>query len=429
MTISELYDRSYTFSRVVNARGGPPLRIALCIDPKLTADPTAQLIAVAICNLLPRITERYTNVDLGISSQQQQLVIPRTSAEDLLRYLARTLRAATLCGQFREECEPNAIYDYCIVVGEDCNVTAKTVIHVWASGWRCFASKGRLATTCRAQEVLNPFACLAAASIALMILYHDAEGLQEFLHADAVDGWSLFDYTLSSDDGPELPQQIEVGQVVQAGLGGTANALLWALRYGPSLLGNWRGFEHEMLETSNANRYSLMDATDLGSKALLAQRRFGTVHGALHFEVVSDRIELKCDSLRDATLVVATVDDPQIRVALQTLGAGTILNVGTNSQWLSISRHEREAIRDGGACVECMYGENEQAPRHLRESTVSFVVALVGALLAGEFVKSYCFPRWVLSNSWLSNVFYPAQARTLLRPCVENCGTCLAIRT
>ncbi len=427
MSIRELYDRSYEFGRIVGARGGAAIRIAVYIDPRLAAEPTAQLIAMAICNLLPRISERYTNVDLRVPASQE-ITVPRLRPDILLPHLMKTLTTACLAGSFQEVDGPEVEYDYCIVIGEECGVLARCAIYAWASGWRCFASKVRPVTHGHAGQSLNPFAALAVASLAVMMLYHDAEGLRELFHSEEIRGWSLLDYCLTSEDGPALPESIEVGRIVQAGLGGTANALLWALRHGPELSGEWCGFEHEMLEISNANRYLLMRATDVGSKAALVRERFGSVHPRLNFQAKNGRVEEECAGLLDSTLVLATVDDPQIRVTLQRRGAGIILNVGTNTQWLSVSRHEVALIREGGPCVGCFYLSNEQAPRRARESTVSFVVALVGAMLGGELMKSYCFPQHALANSWLGNVFAPAGGRSLLRPATPNCETCSVIR-
>jgi hypothetical protein len=427
MNIAELYDRSYAFGRVVGAKSGPPIRIAIAIDPTVMSDPTAQLIAMSLCNLVPRITERYTNVDLSISEDQES-TIPRLPRNSLSRLLQETLRGACLSGIFEEVGSSKRTYDYCFVIGEKCDVLARCTIYVWASGWRCFASKLRSLRRPLPGTSVNPFSAVAAASIASMILYHDAEGLNEGFHSHEINGWSLFDYRLSEDDGPDLPASIDVGHLTQAGLGGTGQALLWTLRHGPELRGEWHGFEHEMLDMSNANRYSLMKPTDTGSKALLALERFGSVHPGLDFHVSEGRVESMEGGPLDSTLVLATVDDPQVRVALQNRGAEVILNVGTNSQWLSISRHELRLIREGGPCVECFYGSNEQAPRRMRESTVSFVVALVAAVLGGELVKSYSFPENVLANSWVANVFAPGEGRTWLRPPSPNCPTCSVIR-
>lgn len=428
MNIAELYDRSYAFSRVVGAKGGSPIRIAISIDPRVIADPTAQLIATSLCNLVPRVTERYTNVDLCIS-RDQKTTIPRLRESSLFLFLQETLRGACLGGIFEEVGSSKTTYDYCFVIGEECDVLARCTIYVWASGWRCFVSKRRSLRRPLPGTSVNPFSAVAAASIASMILYHHAEGLNERFHSDEINGWSLFDYRLSEDDGPVLPGSIDVGRVIQAGLGGTAQALLWTLRHGPELRGEWHGFEHETLDISNANRYSLMSPTDQGSKALLALDSFGSVHPGLDFRATEGRIESTVGGLLDSTLVLATVDDPQVRVALQNRGAGVILNVGTNSQCLSISRHELHLIREGGPCVECFYGSNEQAPRRMRESTVSFVVALVGAVLGAELVKSYSFPENVLTNSWVANVFAPAEGRMWLRPPSPNCATCSMIRS
>jgi len=42
----------------------------------------------------------------------------------------------------------------------------------------------------------------------MMMLYHDAEGLRELFHKDEIRGWSLYDYSLATDDGPALPKSL-----------------------------------------------------------------------------------------------------------------------------------------------------------------------------------------------------------------------------
>src|SRR5258707_1132237 len=97
MSMTDQYDRSYAFGRIIGAKGGPPVRIAVAVDPGVASDPTAQLIAAAICNLLPRITERYTNVDL-LGPADQRTTIPRTPPGLLLPHLLATLGTACLSG-------------------------------------------------------------------------------------------------------------------------------------------------------------------------------------------------------------------------------------------------------------------------------------------------------------------------------------------
>jgi hypothetical protein len=209
----------------------------------LSADRPAQVIAAAICNLLPRITERYTSVDVCVDGDVE-VVIPRIPSGAFLPHLISTLTRACPRGQFESGQACGKDYDYCVVVGNECGVVARKVIYVWASGWRCFVSACKRTAGGWRQRKLNSFACLAAAALAVMTLYHNAEGLTEMLHTEEINGWSLFDYSLSVEDGPDLPESISVGKVVQAGLGGTGNALLWALRSGllsaaPLGLGWW----------------------------------------------------------------------------------------------------------------------------------------------------------------------------------------------
>ena len=428
MKHEDFYDRSRAFAQVVGALGGPALRIALRIDPALANSPTAQLLAAAACELLPRISERYTIVAIEAPADQE-VVIPRAPAGNLSQHLLSILGNACPRGRFQAAEKLLTEFDYEIIIGSVPKGEAKRTIYVWSSGWRCFASMlGPIETLRTSAKVANPFACLATAALAAMMMYHDGEGLDVFLHAKEIVGWSLFDLAITSDDGPPLPDNINVGRVVQAGIGGTGNALLWALQHGPELSGDWEGYEHEVLDETNGNRYLLMHASDTGTKAALAQLRFGSVHPRLNFEVTPNRVETHNAGLLDANLVLATVDDPQIRVNLQRMGAPVILNVGTNSQWLSLSLHELRLIREGGPCVECFYGANQQAMRRQRESTVSFVVALVGALLGAEFVKHYCFPENALANSWLANVFSTTAGGTILRPSMPECQTCGALR-
>jgi hypothetical protein len=136
------------------------------------------------------------------------------------------------------------------------------------------------------------------------------------------------------------------------------------------------------------------------------------------------RVERYYNELQKAKMVLATVDDPKVRVELQPHSTNMLLNVGTNSQCLSVSIHSAKKIIAGDACVGCLYGQDEQFERRQREATVSFVLALVGAVLCGEFIKSYAFPEHVLSNYWLANIFYPASAKTSHILSVAQCPVC-----
>lgn len=425
MNIAEIYDRSYRFAVAVGAKGGPPLRLVLSITPECAHLPTTQLIAKAVCNLLPRISERYVLLDLDVP-ETALVTLPRTAQTNLRDHLFTTLTNCAPHGIYHVA-EALASYDYCFVIGNYTAISARRYVYAWSSGWRCLIAPdaSAITITCRS---LNPFSCLAAAALAVMTVYHRAEGLNEFLFNDTIVGWSLFDYSISDDGGPDLPRLIDVGRIVEAGLGGTANALFWALQYGPELVGEWIGYEHEDLEPSNI-RYLLMNATDSGSKASLLQRKFAGLHPKLQLVPVADRFENCVENLLDVKLGLATVDDPGVRVELQRRGVPVLLNVGTANKVLSATRHEVARIRDeGAACLGCFFGNQHQVIRREREATLSFVVALVGAILGGELVKSYCFPTDVLAGSWLGCVFYPHLGRATLVPAAPSCSTCGELR-
>lgn len=420
----KFYDRSRRFAEVVQAAGGPSLRIAISMDRELAGCNTAQLIALAAGTILPRISERYTSIDLCLPAQE--ITLPRIQqAGEFGDYLLREMKEICPWGQFRAVRELGGNYDYCIVIGRDTPLSARQVIYASASGWRCFVSE--VGASWSLPMTFNPLTALATAALASMFIYRRAEkievvGVEQDLH---ISGWSLLNYCISPDDGPGLPSEICLGEVGQAGLGGTGNALLWALRFGPELVGRWIAFEHELTDCTNWNRYLLMRATDVEVlKAEIARREFGSRHRRLEFHAVSKPVDEFYPLFLPAAAVLATVDDPKVRVALQRHSRNVLLNVGTNSQILSASCHHVAQMKKGGACIECLFGATARMDRPQRESTVSFVLALAGAVLGAEFLKSYVFPEFALSNSWLANVFSPTSAKVIDRVAAPDCKTC-----
>jgi molybdopterin/thiamine biosynthesis adenylyltransferase len=420
----EMYDRSRRFGDVVQAHGIGGLRLAIVIDKKIAASPTAQLIALAVCTIMPRISERYTSIDLCIPHQTVR--IPRVKWKGpLADYLLAELAAICPWGQFRAVEQLSDVYDHCIVIGQEAPVTARHIVYAVASGWRCFVSE--IGPHFQQLLAFNPSTCLATAALASMFVYRRAEHIEALVEQPEINGWSLLSYTESDDDGPALPLKLDLGEVRQAGVGGTGNALLWALRYGPELAGRWIAFEHEAADVTNWNRYLLLkyvDGLEGRAKAEVALNAFQGTHPQLKFGVLPQRVEHFYGEFVRAKMVLATVDDPKVRVELQPYSRNVLLNVGTNSQCLSMSVHSAAKIISGDACVGCLYGQNNQAERRQREATVSFVLALVGAALCGEFIKAYAFPEHLLSNSWLANIFYPASAKTALIPKVPQCSVC-----
>jgi hypothetical protein len=423
----EMYDRSHRFGKVAQARGIGPLRLAIVMDENIAATETAQVIALAACTILPRVSERYTTIDICIP--QQPVRIPRVEWRGTLaNYLLAELKTLCPWGQFRAVEQLSDIYDHCIVIGQRHPLTAKHIVYALASGWRCFVSETEPCP--QLSHAFNPSACLATAALATMFVYRRAEHIEELVAQPDINGWSLFTYTESDDDGPALPFKLDLGEVRQAGVGGTGNALLWALRYGPELAGRWIAFEHESADVTNWNRYLLLkflDAIEGRAKADVAMQAFGGNHPRLKFAVVPQRAERYYGEFEKASMVLATVDDPKVRVELQPHSGNMLLNVGTNSQYLSLSFHSATKITSGNACVGCLYGQDEQFERRQREATVSFVLALVGAALCGEFIKSYAFPEQVLSNYWLANIFYPASAKTSQILKTPQCSVCESV--
>ncbi|MCI0724934.1 MAG: hypothetical protein L0338_39120 [Acidobacteria bacterium] len=350
-TASLVYDRSRAFAAAVGATGGPPVRILIAANRDWATTTTGQLILLALCNILPRISERYSRIDLCVP--EVPYIISRNSKRSASLPEVLHSRLTTVCpwGRFSVVRVPAIDYDFSLSVGSaKWNVSNQTV-YLTANGWRCFVSRDQCLEP-SSTAAFNPFTCLATAALGATAVYVAAENLSLDRVSREIRGWSLLDFSLSDWDGPPLPPNVDVGTIIQAGLGGSGNALLWALRYGPVLRGRWLAFEHEYLDLTNANRYLLMAPADDGlPKALLAKREFGGWHPNLAFNVVQGRIEECCGLTPSDSIVLATVDDETIRVHLQQRRPALVLNVGTGHQILSLTRHALASIqREDAPC-------------------------------------------------------------------------------
>jgi hypothetical protein len=127
MNIAEIYDRSYRFAVAVGAKGGPPLRLVLSIAPECAHLPTTQLIAKAVCNLLPRISERYVLLDLDVP-ETALVTLPRTAQTNLRDHLFTTLTNCAPHGIYRVA-EARASYDYCFVIGNYTAISARRYVY------------------------------------------------------------------------------------------------------------------------------------------------------------------------------------------------------------------------------------------------------------------------------------------------------------
>lgn len=424
-----MYDRSRAFAEVVRANGGSPLRILIGASEKTARTKQGQVIITALCDILPRISERYVRIDLCLPPATYLLSEPGDSPPSMVQVFQSRLRAICSWGEFSVVSTPQAAYDFCISVGEKEWPLCHQTLYAHSRGWRCFVSSNPDSIDWDEGD-FNPFACLATAALAAMMVYAKAESIDPSKVSQEVDGWSLLDFSISTSDGPPLPSTLNLGTVVQAGLGGSANALLWGLRYGPALRGRWVAFEHELLDLTNANRYLLVTPADAGlPKALVARREFACWQPLLQFNAVQGRIEDSWGNASADSIALATVDDEAIRVHLQQQYPALLLNVGTASQYLSLSRHPLSGMkRNGVPCAHCLYREPQSVERRQRESTVSFVTALVGALLGAELVKAVAFPEYALRYAWLGSVFQPTAASPYLPVKFFDCPTCSILK-
>src|SRR5260370_15223544 len=114
----KFYDRSRRFAEVVQAAGGPFLRIAISMDKALAGCNVAQLIALAAGTILPRISERYTSIDLCLPAQE--ITLPRIKETGGFgEYLLKEMKAICTLGQIRSVRKLTVKYVHFISIGTD----------------------------------------------------------------------------------------------------------------------------------------------------------------------------------------------------------------------------------------------------------------------------------------------------------------------
>jgi molybdopterin/thiamine biosynthesis adenylyltransferase len=179
--------------------------------------------------------------------------------------------------------------------------------------------------------------------------------------------FSTWSYTTSPDQGPELPNSLQIpGEILLAGVGAVGQGFIHALIHAPILEGAIRVVDNDRVDDSNLNRYVMATVTDAGTripKTLLATQAFVGRPTVIHAEsrdlkTVLD--EVSSSELAKPSIVVSALDNDGARYELQNLWPDYLFEGATGDTLLQVFRH---AHNEGTACLRCIHPPPSEGTR------------------------------------------------------------------
>ncbi|OGL15858.1 MAG: hypothetical protein A3F92_09440 [Candidatus Rokubacteria bacterium RIFCSPLOWO2_12_FULL_71_22] len=268
-------------------------------------------------------------------------------------------------------------------------VAADADIRLGCNGWRAFIGDG-VNVDPRPTSGLGAAlaSCLGAAAA-----FHRLIGRDEM----PTGSFSLWEHGRpSTADGPELLGPVNVGRVLQVGVGAVGCALDYWLGFF-SFIGKWVIVDGDFIEVSNLNRQLLFLASDAGfpdcrraNKVETAVRRLDGCASA------SPRWYGDDETVVGATydLVLPLANERGVRPALQSRAQTILLHATTTPNWKAIA-HRHVAGHDD--CIVCRLPEEEAAVftcstapvgiERPMDASLPFLSAIAGLLLLGDLVR------------------------------------------
>jgi molybdopterin/thiamine biosynthesis adenylyltransferase len=440
---------------------------------------------LALVNLLARFHPHITStVPSGI---ENQIWVPFGYDKDLLNCM-RTI--AEGIGSHIEPTESQQKVGILVSVGAT-DITAEHKITINSDGWLSFIAIddnkfdlvsdnknaiGALSAACfGVADVFRHFLeSLGSADRRIRSKYHELI-------------FSTLDYSVNNlmTPNPQLPDKIDIKDMVVVGAGAVANSLILALNTTSELTGMVTILDDQTYEASNINRCVMVSRANVGMSKTVA------IASACSDKIRTIPFQGRYESFRRSgfqyDLVVSTIDENEPRITIQSDLPRVLLHGATGNEIATISRHN---FIDG-ACLGCLFSEStsiadsitretglppeevtfllesnspitaEQAARIAEKTrislsrlepfvglpltelyaheicgvakievqhkeivaSVSFVSALPGILLAGEVIKERVgeFGAYCLNNYLTLSLFNPSSRWLLVRPKDERC--------
>lgn len=378
--------------------------VEIRIDPMVAGDATAQRIAVLAANLAARWARC-----IRVQAPHVPLSAPLASHGDVLlgQRLAREMAAADPFGAFevreRIASDADALRLNIGPANSWDSPAPEDDYTVDAAGWMARGFRGPQGATLPRSPATAGAAALAAA-IGIADLFKRAIGHPRAQWLGTV-GWCTWHQALRSPDDADcarhhVPEQIDVGNVLLAGVGAVGSAVAYILGTG-TVTGRLTVLDRDVVETSNLNRSPLFAAIDAAMGRLKVEvvrahlRQAGMEVGVIQGPW-RDHEEALSAQLFDAWVSLTNEDGAWASVPF--LLPPVVLHGTTTSGWgVSCGRHIPR-IEDCTACrlprphaeFRGPCAEGEIAPT-VHEAPIRaalpFLSATAGALIVAELTK------------------------------------------
>lgn len=190
-------------------------------------------------------------------------------------------------------------------------------------------------------------ACLGAAVLFRLAHGYAPEDLR-------VSAWN-FEEGAAAQEGPQVPEVLDVGNVVMVGAGAVGSSLAYWLGFFDRV-GQWWVVDGDFVELHNTNRGLGLLAIDAGWPSLTSQKKALPAARLISATAYEDWYESWCEDFPDfrPDLVLALANGVGVRAAVGALGMPLLMHASTSSNWTA-ELHRHVASRDD--CIVCRTGD------------------------------------------------------------------------
>jgi hypothetical protein len=375
--------------------------IEIRIDPEFAEDLTVQRMALVAANLTARWAR---NVRVFVPRVQLATVLRVHNDERLDSRIKREMSEGDPFGNFEVgEITESSSPGLRLNIGPFCAYPLSNADYVVdATGWTVLGRRGGSTRDCRRDVATAPAAALAAA-IGAADLFKRAIGHPTNEWLGQIE-WCTWHHKLHCDvlhcAHVAVPQTVELGDLLIAGVGAVGSALLYVLSLMP-LRGHVTVLDRDMVEASNLNRaplFTALDAAQSRSKTDVAQgllRSLGILADAVQ-GAWRDNSERFAQRGFDAWVSLTNEDGAWAEVPFEL--PPIVLHGTTTSGWgIGFGRHIPR-VEDCTACRlprphsefrgPCAEGEiNSSDQQEPARASLPFLSAASAALIASELLK------------------------------------------
>ncbi|HEY3314817.1 MAG TPA: ThiF family adenylyltransferase [Bacillota bacterium] len=240
---------------------------------------------------------------------------------------------------------------------------ARHVVTIGCDGWVAKFAQGPRPGSVSVADSDNPLGGVVAACVGTAQLFARAieplmppASLRRLGGPDSLE-WSAYSY-LHDGANPALPSPLLVEDLVMIGLGGVGSAAAAIISWVPGLEGSLTLVDPDQVDESNLNRFLIAPKSTVGSAKVEVVKTFlDRRQGMSVIAAPMTYRQFVRQFGRPWDIVVSSVDNEEVRAAIQTDLPRVIIDGATAGPVIGISRH---TFTDG-ACLGCLHPVTEDS--------------------------------------------------------------------